>query len=147
MQNKPHGPVSLGAFRSRARHISIALALTMSLQGCVRWVAQSAPLAEVVSSGRVNRVRVTRPDGSRVEVRHPVVDGEHVLGFTSDGTSEAPFSMSLADVRSVSVGRISVLRTTLLIASVAGVIVLALGAVAMSQLTLSPGCSYSTCSP
>src|SRR4051812_12161087 len=118
------------------RTVSIALAFAMSLQGCVRWVAQSAPLADVVTSGQVKRIRVTRSDGSRVVVRHPAIDGAQVIGFVTDVAGEAPFSISLADVRSVSVGRISAVRTTLLIAvSTVGVLALML---AVFVLTYSP---------
>ncbi len=111
----------------------LALGLMLVLAGCTSWKTQSAPPAEVIAGSTGDHVRVTRFDGSILELTKAAVSADslsgHALG-SKDSLSRT--TIPLADVQSVAVRRISAGKTALLVAGL-GVTAMLVGAAAQGD--------------
>lgn len=128
----------------RYRPIAVLL-LGLQLAGCTRWEPTVVSPRTVVEGEKPSAVRVTRADGSRIEVEKPLIRSDSILSgegcervFTSDGRaacSAATPSVALSDVRALAVQRTDIPKTMLavvaspviLIATIAGLCVVAPG--------------------
>jgi hypothetical protein len=93
----------------------LAIGLVLVLAGCTTWKTQSAAPADVIAD-RGDHVRVTRSDGSTLELTKATVSGDSLSGHSSaakDSTSRV--TIPLAEVQSVAVRRISAGKTVLLV--------------------------------
>ena len=101
----------------------LLLFLVLHLTACYTWqgVATTSP-AGVIEATQPDRVRVTMPDGTQVELENPSVEGDELV---------APgVSMPLADILELEVREFSMDRTALLLVGVAaGVLVVAVAVV------------------
>ena len=87
--------------RHRARAV-LMLFLVLHLAACVTWHDIATPSqAQFIEIEQPDRVRVTMQDQTQMELERPVVDGD-------EGGS-----VSLADVRLLEIGKISLVRSAL----------------------------------
>jgi hypothetical protein len=81
--------------------ILLATLLLGACHGCTTWKEQGLMPAAVIEREHPPRLRVTRGDGTCIEVLNPAVEGDSLRG-TVRGTAA---SIPLADVASVSLPR------------------------------------------
>jgi hypothetical protein len=84
---------------------------------CSSWHVGTPTPAEFIARERPPDVRVTRTDGSTVDLTAPEVRGDSVAGRLK-GRDTAPYSVPLSDVRSVAVRKTSTGKTLLLVGGV-----------------------------
>lgn len=83
-----------------------------------------APESTVLSPEKLGRTRVTRMDGSVVELDNSFLDESGITGVPRQGTSRTPLSIPRADIRSLQVRQLNKGATALLAgAAVAGTVV------------------------
>ena len=73
-------------FRKRApfaRGVALAL-FVLYLPACTSWRAQSFPAQAVIRDTHPQRIRLTRLDGSRVEIANPRIVGDSIVGTNRD---------------------------------------------------------------
>ncbi len=100
----------LSWFRAQARTFGLLLLATLTLQACHHWVARPETTQVLVNEKNEEWVRVTLANGTEHTLRHPrIVDG--LLMSESD-------TVTLADVRSTRVSRVSAPRTIALLAGI-----------------------------
>jgi hypothetical protein len=107
--------------RYRPRSV-LLLFLLLHLTACYTWqgVATTSP-AGVIEATQPDRVRVTMPDGTQVELENPSVEGDELV-------ASGGFSMPSADVVILESRKFSMDRTVLLVlGTVVGAPVLILG--------------------
>ena len=93
--------------RYRTRAV-LMLFLVLHLAACVTWQAVSLDAvspAQLIEEDQPDRVRVTMQDRTQMELERPVVDGDELVA--------AGGSVSLADVRLLEIGKISLVRSGL----------------------------------
>jgi hypothetical protein len=116
----------------RSRSASVRLAVMVSLlsaAACTSWKTQSAAPADVMREETSDRVRITRSDGSMIELIHPVLSGDSLSGrWANTKDTSSRVSIPISDVRSVAVRRVSAGKTALLIAGVGLTAVAVVGA-------------------
>jgi hypothetical protein len=97
----------------RARRMALpraAVLATVLLQasGCSSWHAESgANAAAVIANNPPSRVRLQLHTGQRLELRHPVLDRDTLIGFVGDDSART----AIADIATVSRRRFSAGRT------------------------------------
>ena len=91
------------------RYCSVLLLfLLLHLTACQAWQSVSLDAIspdQLIEEDRPDRVRVTMQDGTQMELDRPVVDGDELVA--------AGGSVSLADVRLLEIGKISLVRSGL----------------------------------
>ena len=119
--------------------------LSLSLAACTYWQAGSPNPAEFISEKQPEKVRVTRADGSKFELRHPTILGDSLVGTVGGGLVPEDILRSLAtmsDVQRVEVKKTSVGKTVALVG--VGVAAVAITAVMMDcgpeDGNAKPGC-------
>ena len=91
--------------RHRLRAV-LLLFLLLNLTACVTWQDIATPSqAQFIEIEQPDRVRVTMQDRTQMELERPVVDGDELVA--------AGRSVSLADVRLLEIGKISLVRSGL----------------------------------
>ena len=93
--------------RYRARTVLLLL-LVLHLTACSTWQSVSLDAtspAQLIEEDQPDRVRVTMQDRTQMELERPVVDGDELVA--------AGGSVSLADVRLLEIGKISLVRSGL----------------------------------
>jgi hypothetical protein len=111
--------------RAVASIISVGLLLQVS--GCTSWSTQKQPPAQVLSEKAYDKVRVTRIDGSRMELYQPGVVNDTLTGFKSKpekGKEPKPVRIAMADIKSVEIHKVSAGKTVLLVAGIGLTVVL-----------------------
>ena len=68
----------------------ILLALAGSTTACATWQAQGFEPRVVVEREHPDRVRLTRTDSSRTELRQPRVEGDSLVGIAGSGSHAVP---------------------------------------------------------
>ena len=89
-------------------HAVLLLFLLLNLTACQTWQSVSLDAispAQLIEEDRPDRVRVTMQDRTQMELERPVVDGDELVA--------AGGSVSLADVRLLEIGKISLVRSGL----------------------------------
>ena len=112
-----------------------SLTLGALAAGCTTWRTQSAAPEHVIAARNPDRVRVTRPDGSTVEMIRPLITGDTLLGSrpgSAVNDTLARLAIPLSDVRSVAVQQVSAGRTVLLLTGV-GLTAIAIAAAATND--------------
>jgi hypothetical protein len=75
------------------------LALCLALSGCYKWHPIEPPLKGALSYSKQFRVRLTLVDGDSVDMYHPTVRGNTIVGYSEEEHSDsADVSVLLADV-------------------------------------------------
>jgi hypothetical protein len=106
----------------------VVVLLTQTV-GCMSWSQQRpGATAPALVADHPGWLRAELADGRQLDVRHPRVQGDSLLGFAYDNRNyQIPLAVALADVRSVSTRRFSPGKTVLLVPVVAfGFILLAI---------------------
>ena len=119
--------------RKRAPFVrGVALALfVLYLPACTTWRAQSFPAQAVILDERPTRIRLTRLDGSRVEVANPRIVGDSVVGISLDwGRLAGGPAVALNDIRLVETQQIHATNTKLVVVGL-GIAALAVAVVAV----------------
>ena len=84
----------------------LALGFILAFAGCTSWKTQSAAPADAIAPG--DHVRVTRADGSILELTKATVVGDSLSGHSPAAKdSSSRTTVPLADVQSVAVNRVS----------------------------------------
>jgi hypothetical protein len=103
----------------RRRSLLASLFLVTYLPACTTWHVGTPTPAEFIAREQPERVRVTRLDGTTVDLRAPEIRGDSVWGShgggLAQGDSAARVGLPLSDVRQVAVRRASAGKTLLLI--------------------------------
>ena len=118
--------------RYRPRAVLLLL-LVLHLTACYTWqgVATTSP-AGVIEATQPDRVRVTMPDGTQVELENPSVEGDELV-------ASGGFSMPSADVVILESRKFSMDRTMILLGGVVvGVLVVAM-AVVLATIEICDG--------
>src|SRR5262245_4683053 len=92
---------SLRSLRSHARRVLGVFLAVSTVQGCVKWVAETRSVPEALSALRDEPVLLTTANGTRIEVTDPVVIHDSVFAFARSGQTEQRFAVPLADVTAV----------------------------------------------
>lgn len=97
---------------SMCRVVSMLL-LAAYLPACTAYHQTSVPLAELTAAPKpVERVRVTRPDGSRLQVWAPHVTADSLVGWNAaPGKETGGVAVALADIRRWDVQKVDALKT------------------------------------
>lgn len=75
------------------------LVLCLALAGCYEWQPIEPPLRGALSYAKQFRVRLTLADGDSVDMYHPTVRGDTIVGYSEKVHSDsADVSVLLADV-------------------------------------------------
>ncbi len=116
--------------RKRAPFVrGVALALfVLYLPACTTWRAQSFPVQAVILDEHPKRIRLTRLNGSRVEITNPRIVGDSIVG-ASPGSRRFFAAVALDDIRIVETQQINAGNTTLLVVGL-GIAALAVAAAA-----------------
>src|SRR4051812_45619088 len=104
----------MSGFRSFPVRPAIGLLLVSA--GCTTWKTQSAAPADVVAKNTGSHVRITRSDGSTLELTNAAISGDSLSGHSTaakDSTSRT--TIPLAGVQSVAVRGVSAGKTVLLV--------------------------------
>ena len=118
-------------FRSAPAHLAAIAILAPLASGCMTWKTQSAAPEQVLAEKTPDRVRVTRPDGSTMELVHPLIVGDTLAGTrlgSSGTTSNSRIAIPLSDVQSVSIRQVNAGRTALLIGGLGVTAIAVIGA-------------------
>lgn len=118
--------------RKRAPFVrGVALALfVLYLPACTTWRPQSFSAQAVILDERPKRIRLTRLDGSRVEIANPRIMGDSIVGTNRDwGRLGRGPAVALDDIRFVETQEIHGGNTTLLMVGL-GIAALAVAAAA-----------------
>lgn len=115
------------SFRARSRITETPalswLLLSLSLPACTSWHVGTPTPAQFVDTERPEHLRVTRTDGSTLDLGSPVVLGDSLMGTDGGGRVREDTSrtvgVALSDVRSVAVKKTSVRNTVLIVGVVA----------------------------
>jgi hypothetical protein len=92
----------------------LALGFILALAGCTSWKTQSAAPADAITQG--DHVRITRADGSTLELTRATVSGDSLSGHSRAAKDSATrTTIPLTDVQSVAVNRVSAGKTVLLV--------------------------------
>ena len=76
------------------------LALAGMTGACASWRAQGFEPRAVVEREHPDRLRLTRTDSSRTEIRAPRVEGDHLVGTASSGHLAVPLdSVAYVELR------------------------------------------------
>ena len=131
------------AFRATA-----AILLACFLPACTGWRTQSATPEQVMTTKHPERVRITRQDGTRVELLQPVIEADSVTG--RDAGASGPDSLkprvavALADIRTVELHQTKTAETLLLVGG-AGLLIAAVIAAASEPLFTFKGSGQNSC--
>lgn len=131
------------AFRTTA-----AILLACYLPACTGWRTQSAAPEQVMTTKHPERVRITRQDGSRVELLQPAIEADSVSG--RDAGASGPDSLkprvavALADIRTVELHQTKVAETVLLVGA-AGLLIAAVIAYESEPLFSFKGNGQNSC--
>jgi hypothetical protein len=113
----------------RARWLGLVASGSLVLvQACTTWKATMAPLPEVVAD-HPDRIRVTRRDSGRIEVKRPAVTADTLRGTHDD----RPVAIPVADIlrveaRGASGTRYGILGAALIVAAVGALILVLVNA-------------------
>lgn len=120
------------AFRLRRQIVLGALALYVP--ACTTWEVGTPTPAEFVSNKHPDRVQVTRTDGTKFELRSPLISNDSLSGKAGGGLAQEDstrtIELPLNEVQSVAVQKTSTGETVGVIAAVSmlvGIIALASG--------------------
>lgn len=108
----------------RARLASLLLALY--LPACGSWQLGAPTPAEFIEKERPSEVRVTRVDGSVIDLENPSIRGDSLLGTA--GQSVAPYgsrqqvTIALSEVQTVAVRHTSELMTVLFAGAIVAIV-------------------------
>lgn len=83
--------------RRPAADIAITVLVMLTFPGCSRWRLAAEPTPEVLAAERPELVRITRGDGTRIELRDPVVRGDSIEGIASVPLCTAREALLVAD--------------------------------------------------
>ena len=120
--------------RYRVRAV-LMLFLVLNLTACQTWQSVSLDAIspdQLIEEDRPDRVRVTMPDGTQVELENPSVEGDELV-------ASGGFSMPSADVVILESRKFSMDRTMILLGGVVvGVLVVAM-AVVLATIEICDG--------
>ena len=132
--------------RLRAHRASLAYLLLVTYPpACTAWHVGTPTPAEFIAREQPQRIRVTRLDGTSVDLRTPEVRGDSLWGARggglAQGDNERTVALALSDVRQVAVRRTSAGKTLLLVGgSVAALFIAAAIACSGSSDEFYTGC-------
>jgi hypothetical protein len=127
--------------RSRSALVRLAFTGTLALAGaaCMTWKNQPAPPGQFIQERSPDRVRLTRADGSMIELVQPFISGDTLIGRWADSKDTASrVFIPVSDVKSVAVRRVHAAKTGLLIAGVGLTAIAVIGAATADDPYFAP---------
>jgi hypothetical protein len=108
----------------------LGVVLVFQVSGCAEWMAYQQPPAEVVTEKSPEQVRVTRTDGTQLEVFSPRIVNDTLVGYRSKSADPAKQAdqvvhLAVADIKSLEVRQTNLVGTVALVA-VAGLVIVGL---------------------
>ena len=101
------------------------LCVPFAIAACQSWHAQRRDPVDLFSIHHPSALRLTRADGSRLVLRHPVLYADTLVGSYWAGGQDIEARIALADIRTVETHRFSGARTVVLAGVAAAVVVAA----------------------
>ena len=95
------------------RRIVVVAMMALTSAGCTGWQTTSVVPRELLATGGVPSVRVTRHDKSKVEIYNPVLKGDSIIGHPTD-RAIARLVMPLSQVNTIATRHTSLSRTLLI---------------------------------
>jgi hypothetical protein len=130
---------------SSYRLTSAATLVAFSLS-CTTWKSPRLAPEQVIASNRPDHVRVLQPSGAQLELWHPRISNDSLVGRLAPADSTRLGGLPLADIKHLQVRGVSAGKTVLLIAG-AGVAVLLVGAAVSDQDYFNGGSTDTTSCP
>jgi hypothetical protein len=130
----------------RSHRLLGAVTLTAFSLGCTSWRSQQAAPEEVIAR-KPNHVRVLQSNGMQLELWHPRLSGDSLVGQLTSTDSTRFGGMPLADVRAMQVRAVSAGKTVLLAAGVGAAVLLIAAAATADDEYFTPGGSDTTSCP
>lgn len=114
------------SFSRRTVAGALVLVLVFQVSGCAEWMNYQQPPAEVLTEKAPEQVRVTRSDGTQLEVYSPKIVYDTLVGYRSMSSDPAKQSsqvvrVAVADIKSMEVRQANTGATVVLVA-VAGLL-------------------------
>ena len=91
--------------------------LAVGTTGCAGWKMESVSPRELLRTGPVPAVRITKPDKSRVEVWNPTLVGDSITGNPTE-RAIARFYVPLSSVQTIETRHTSIGKTALAVLAV-----------------------------
>jgi len=117
-----------------------SLLLALYLPACGSWQIGTPTPAEFIEKERPSQVRVTRVDGSVIDLENPSISGDSLLGTAGQGVapygSRQQVTIALSEVQTVAVSHTSELTIALLAGALVAIVVV--GYCAASSGEFSP---------
>lgn len=105
--------------RRRLRLVMVlSLWLAAALEGCSSWRVQTAPPVEVLASQKPEKVRVTRKDSVRLELKAPGIQADTLTG--QSGSPLGPARIALADISQLEVRKPDAVKSLALVGGIVG---------------------------
>jgi hypothetical protein len=132
--------------RKRAPFVrGVALALfVLYLPACTTWRRQSFPVQAVILDEHPKRIRLTRLNGSRVEITNPRIVGDSIVG-ASPGSMRFFAAVALDDIRIVETQQIHAGKTTLVMVGLGIAALAVVAAAAQDDPPPPPPPEYISC--
>jgi hypothetical protein len=105
--------------RSLRRLEMAGLMLGSGISGCHSWRVESTPLPETLAARRPDRIQVRGADTAYVELRHPSLVGDSIIGEAR--ADHARIAVALGDIQQVRIRRPDAVKTVGLVAAIVGV--------------------------
>jgi len=119
-------PSGGGVMRTRRWVLSIsALGASFVIAACHSWHVEPLDPVHLFSLHHPGAVRLTRADGSRLVLRHPVLSADTLVVTYWVGTQDSDARIALADIRIIETHGFSGARTAALVGVAAAVVVAA----------------------
>jgi hypothetical protein len=104
------------------------LALTCYLPACTGWKTQQAAPQDVVATKHPKTIRVTRSDGTQVEIASPSIEADSIIGVRAGSAPRdslrARVAIALSDISQVAVQQTDAAKTVVLAAGVGLAVIL-----------------------
>ena len=123
----------------RRCHAGTLLLIVLSGAACQAWHTEGVAPEAVVATRQPGKLRVTRVDGSRIVLKHPVLQGDTLVGTGQRRSGQQDARVALTDVRQLETRGFSSGRTVGLGVGVAG------GLVGAFLIAYAIQCSHGAC--
>ena len=108
---------------ARVRRGAVLAGLMLVTVACRTWQVESVTPRELLRDPKVEAVRVTRTDKSKVEIYDPVLQGDSIVGHPTD-RAIARIVMPLSEVEQIATKQKSLGRTLLIGLGIVGAVTL-----------------------
>ena len=108
---------------ARGRRAAVLAGLMLFSVACRTWQVESVTPRELLRDPKIEAVRVTRSDKSKVEIYDPAIQGDSIVGHPTE-RAIARIVMPLRDVEAIATKQRSIGRTLLIGLGIVGAVTL-----------------------